>query len=78
MSNKSDATTTRIEQALASRMRERQEHPQHRGKCDSNGYGPEHCTCGAVVIDGPNRSGNGRNRVCSATGYHLGWYATTC
>ena len=68
----------RIEIALASRMREPQEHPQHAGACDSDGWSREHCTCGADVIDGPNRSGNGRNRVCGATGYHLGWYATTC
>lgn len=72
----SNAIEERIERALATRLREGQEHPQHAGKCDSNGYGPEHCTCGAVVIDGPNRYGYGRNRVCSATGFHLGWYNT--
>jgi hypothetical protein len=67
-----------IDSALASKYREGQEDPGHQGMCDSNGYGPEHCSCGAVVIDGPNRTGNGRNRVCGATGYHLGWYDTTC
>ena len=67
----------RIEKALATKVWESQEHPSHAGACDSNGYGPEHCTCGARVIDAPNRSGKGRNRVCEATGYHLGWYPTS-
>lgn len=71
-------TEERINAALSSRMREGREHPDHYGIHDSDGYAPEHCACGAEVIDGPNRSGNGRNRVCAATAYHLGWYDTTC
>lgn len=65
------------DEALASTARKGQEHPSHAGRCDSDGWSSEHCMCGAIIIDGPNRSGQGRNRVCSATGYHVGWYPTT-
>lgn len=66
----------KIEMALGSRFRESQQHPAHYSLCTSNGWTRERCACGALVVYSPNRHGHGRNRVCSETGYHLGWYPT--